>query len=107
MLALFCLSLVLAYVFLWLSVLATDDGLEHENGFTMVVAARQPFREGPTPANMAKLILMRQKIQTTNRKRRSPSQTTRKPARVYTISQSRQASPWHRFGKAFGAKQYH
>ncbi|KAJ6567188.1 hypothetical protein DFH09DRAFT_1363378 [Mycena vulgaris] len=101
-------AVVLVYMFMWLSVLAVDDGLDaHEAGFA-VVAARNPFREQGPPANMAKLILLRHKIQTTNRKRRSSSQA-RQPPRVCNISQSspRQPSPWLRFGKAFGRKQYH
>ncbi|KAJ7507437.1 hypothetical protein B0H11DRAFT_1967034 [Mycena galericulata] len=99
-------AVLLVYLFMWLSVLAVDDGLDaHEAGLA-VVAARNPFREQGPPANMAKLILLRHKIQTTNRKRRSPSQS-RQPPRVCSIAQSRQPSPWLRFGKAFGGKQYH
>ncbi|KAJ7122762.1 hypothetical protein C8R44DRAFT_621581 [Mycena epipterygia] len=108
---------------MWLSVLAVDEDA-HEVGLA-VVAARNPFREQGPPANMAKLILLRHKvsfrpcpgggwpyqpscqIQTTNRKRRSPSHA-RQPPRTCNQSLSRQASsPWMRFGKAFGGKQYH
>ncbi|KAF8211463.1 hypothetical protein K438DRAFT_1568372 [Mycena galopus ATCC 62051] len=89
---------------MWLSVLAADEGDCHEAGLA-VVAARNPFREKGPPANMAKLILLRHKIQTTNRKRRSPSQS-RQPQRACNQSLVRQ-SPWARFGKAFGGKQFH
>ncbi|KAJ7937362.1 hypothetical protein B0H13DRAFT_1945570 [Mycena leptocephala] len=104
----FLAAILLVYIFMWLSVLAVDEGLDaHEAGLA-VVAARNPFREQGPPANMAKLILLRHKIQTTNRKRRSSSQS-RQPPRACSISQSlsRQSSPWMRFGKAFGGKQYH
>ncbi|KAJ6516219.1 hypothetical protein C8R45DRAFT_920024 [Mycena sanguinolenta] len=97
-------AILLVYVFMWLSVLAVDEGLDSHEAGLAVVAARNPFREKGPPANMAKLILLRHKIQTTNRKRRSSSQT-RQPQRVY--NQSLRQSPWARFGKAFGAKQYH
>ncbi|KAJ7179437.1 hypothetical protein C8R46DRAFT_1211998 [Mycena filopes] len=101
-------ALVLVYAFMWLSVLTADEGLDaHEAGLA-VVAARNPFREQGPPANMAKLILLRHKIQTTNRKRRSPSQS-RQAVRACNIQalSRQQSSPWMRFGKAFGAKQYH
>ncbi|KAJ6539027.1 hypothetical protein B0H19DRAFT_960642 [Mycena capillaripes] len=64
-----CLAaIVLVYVFMWLSVLAVDEGLDaHEAGLAMV-AARNPFREQGPPANMAKLILLRHKV------RHDPSQ---------------------------------
>ncbi|KAJ7283475.1 hypothetical protein C8J57DRAFT_1709874 [Mycena rebaudengoi] len=100
-----CLAaIILVYLFMWLSVLAVDEGDSNEGGLA-VVAARNPFRDQGPPANMAKLILLRHKIQTTNRKRRSPSQG-RQPVRACSI-QSRPTSPWMRFGKAFGGKQYH
>ncbi|KAJ7228972.1 hypothetical protein GGX14DRAFT_616175 [Mycena pura] len=103
-----CLAAIfLVYVFMWLSVLA-EEGLDnHEKGLAMV-AARNPFQPQGPPANMAKLILLRQKIQTTNRRRRSPSQP-RQPLRACNINQShsRPPSPWLRLGKAFGQKQFH
>ncbi|KAJ7047687.1 hypothetical protein C8F04DRAFT_1386885 [Mycena alexandri] len=100
-------SLVLVWAFMWLSVLAADEGLDaHEAGLA-VVAARNPFREQGPPANMAKLILLRHKIQTTNRKRRpSQSRQSVRACNIQALSRQ-QSSPWTRFGKAFGAKQYH
>ncbi|KAK7061441.1 hypothetical protein R3P38DRAFT_2829520 [Favolaschia claudopus] len=97
-------AVLLIYVFMWLSVLAADEGLDvHETGLA-VVAARNPFRESGPPANMAKLILLRHKINT-NRKRRN-SQSRPPSQRVCNQSLIRQ-SPWARVGKAFGGKQFH
>ncbi|KAF9468915.1 hypothetical protein BDZ94DRAFT_1129821, partial [Collybia nuda] len=71
-------ALLFVYIFmpaLWLSITAGDESLDaHEAGLA-VVAARNPFRESGPPANMAKLILLRHKIQTNNRKRRNSSHT--------------------------------
>ncbi|KAJ7781579.1 hypothetical protein B0H16DRAFT_1710775 [Mycena metata] len=76
-------------------------------GLLSLLLVCNPFREQGPPANMAKLILLRHKIQTTNRKRR-PSQS-RQAVRACNIQalSRQQSSPWMRFGKAFGAKQYH
>ncbi|KAF8631169.1 hypothetical protein AX15_002508 [Amanita polypyramis BW_CC] len=83
-----------------------DENLDaHEAGFTFV-ASRNPFRDSGPPANMAKLILLRHKIQTSNRKRRSSSHT-RQLARPYNIVSMRPKSTWTRFGKAFGGMQFH
>ncbi|KAF8665665.1 hypothetical protein AX16_000118 [Volvariella volvacea WC 439] len=120
MLALMTLSSVAAIVFvyffmpaLWLSIMAFDDSLDaHETGITLV-AARNPVRETGPPANMAKLILLRHKIQTSNRRRRSASQTRRpaRSSRSYSISQSTPVRPhkssWMRFGRPFMGKQHH
>ncbi|KAH9482946.1 hypothetical protein JR316_0005046 [Psilocybe cubensis] len=112
MLALMALSSVAALLFvyifmpaLWMSIMSVDESLDaHESGLALV-ASRNPFRETGPPANMAKLILLRHKIQTSNRKRRSSS---RQPSRTYTIPTSRASKPvWIRFGKPFGGKQYH
>ncbi|KAF5322910.1 hypothetical protein D9619_001051 [Psilocybe cf. subviscida] len=113
MLALMALSSVAALLFvyifmpaLWLSIISVDESLDaHEAGLA-VVASRNPFRETGPPANMAKLILLRHKIQTSNRKRRSSSHS-RQASRNYTIPSTRTKSPWLRFGKPFGGKQYH
>ncbi|KAF9076525.1 hypothetical protein BDP27DRAFT_1210199 [Rhodocollybia butyracea] len=91
---------------LWSSIIALDDSLDAHESSLAVVAARNPFRESGPPANMAKLILLRHKIQTTNRKRRSTSHS-RQASRAYSIPQQRPAkAPWLRFGKSFG-KQYY
>ncbi|KAG6919283.1 hypothetical protein DXG01_007415 [Tephrocybe rancida] len=83
--------------------MASDDSLDtHEAGLA-VVASRNPFRESGPPANMAKLILLRHKIQTTNRKRRSSSHT-RQTSRS---APARSKSPWMRFGRPFSGKAYH
>ncbi|KAF9482018.1 hypothetical protein BDN70DRAFT_875659 [Pholiota conissans] len=112
MLALMTLSslaaLLFVYIFmpaLWHSIIAVDEDA-HEVGLA-VVASRNPFRETGPPANMAKLILLRHKIQTSNRKRRSSSQSRQVP-RTYSIPLSnRPKASWIRFGRPFGGKQYH
>ncbi|KAF8076059.1 hypothetical protein FPV67DRAFT_1776658 [Lyophyllum atratum] len=110
MLALMMLSsiaaLLFVYIFmpaLWLSLMAVDECLDaHEAGLA-VVASRNPFRDNGPPANMAKLILLRHKIQTNNRKRRSSSHT-RQASRS---TPARSKVPWMRFGRPFGGKSYH
>jgi len=114
MLALMALSsiaaLLFVYIFmpaLWASIMAVDEALDaHEAGLA-VVASRNPFRETGPPANMAKLILLRHKIQTSNRKRRSSSQTRQAPRTYAIVSSTRPKASWMRFGKPFGGKQYH
>ncbi|KAJ3810082.1 hypothetical protein EV368DRAFT_77991 [Lentinula lateritia] len=106
----FLIALLLIYVgagpHVLASILALDDSLDaHESGLA-VVAARNPFRDSGPPANMAKLILLRHKIQTTGRKRRSTSHT-RQISRPYTIAQPRPAkAPWLRFGRSAGKQFY-
>ncbi|KAK0231115.1 hypothetical protein IW262DRAFT_1342285 [Armillaria fumosa] len=99
--------LLFIYLFmpsLWLAILAVDESFDvHQSGLT-AVAARNPFRESGPPANMAKLILLRHKIQTSNRKRRSASQT-RQTSRSYSIP-IRPKPSWIRFRRPFGGKQH-
>ncbi|KAF5364314.1 hypothetical protein D9756_000775 [Leucocoprinus leucothites] len=93
---------------LWLHLISVDDSLDpHEAGRTLV-ASRNPFRETGPPANMAKLILLRHKIQTNNRRRRSSSHSRQVPRTFnHNNNASRAKAPWMRIGKALGAKQYH
>ncbi|KAM6495649.1 hypothetical protein JOM56_008355 [Amanita muscaria] len=102
-------ALVFVHLFLpvlWRSLVVVDETLDaHEAGLALV-ASRNPFRETGPPANMAKLILLRHKIQTGNRKRRSSSHV-RQPPRPYNISTTRPKTPWVRFGKSFGGMQFH
>ncbi|KAF8803774.1 hypothetical protein BYT27DRAFT_7195114 [Phlegmacium glaucopus] len=114
MLALMALSslaaLLFVYIFmpgLWLSIMSVDESLDaHESGLALV-ALQNPFRETGPPANMAKLILLRHKIQTSNRKRRSASHPRQAP-RTYSIpSRSNPKTSWMRFGKPLGGKQHH
>ncbi|KAF8225424.1 hypothetical protein L208DRAFT_1408505 [Tricholoma matsutake] len=99
-------AILFVYIFmpaLWLSIMAVDESLDaHEAGLA-VVASKNPFRESGPPANMAKLILLRHKIQTTNRRRRSSSQT-RQTSRIIS---PRPKAPWPRFGRSFGGKQHY
>ncbi|KAK7470979.1 hypothetical protein VKT23_002393 [Stygiomarasmius scandens] len=97
----------LLFVAVWLSIISVDDSLDaHESGLA-VVASRNPFRESGPPANMAKLILLRHKIQTSNRRRRSSShsrQTPRQTARNFSIPPPRPSrAPWLRLGRPFGS----
>ncbi|KAJ3837166.1 hypothetical protein F5878DRAFT_539894 [Lentinula raphanica] len=86
--------------------MALDDSLDAHESSLAAVAARNPFRESGPPANMAKLILLRHKIQTTTRKRRSASHS-RQASRTYIISQPRPAkAPWLRFGRSVGKQFY-
>ncbi|KAJ4472161.1 hypothetical protein J3R30DRAFT_3523745 [Lentinula aciculospora] len=106
----FLVALLLIYVGAGPSVLASimalDDSLDAHQSSLAIVAARNPFRESGPPANMAKLILLRHKIQTTSRRRRNSSHTRQVP-RTYTIAQPRPAkAPWLRFGRSVG-KQFH
>ncbi|KAJ3734423.1 hypothetical protein DFJ43DRAFT_1062591 [Lentinula guzmanii] len=88
------------------SIMALDDSLDAHESSLAAVAARNPFRDSGPPANMAKLILLRHKIQTTSRKRKS-STHTRQVSRTYTIAQPRPAkAPWLRFGRSVGKQFY-
>ncbi|KAH7914377.1 hypothetical protein BJ138DRAFT_1170606 [Hygrophoropsis aurantiaca] len=88
------------------SIMAGDDTLDaHESGLALV-ATRNPFRESGPPACMAKLIMLRHKMQTSTRKRRSPA-SARQSSRNFSIIQpSRPRASWVRFGRAFG-NQHH
>ncbi|KAJ7067995.1 hypothetical protein C8F01DRAFT_1116490 [Mycena amicta] len=97
-------AILLSLLLVYLSILAADD-VDDTHARTLV-AARNPFRETAEPANMAKLIMLRQKIQTTTRRRRSPSHA-RPPLRPLNQNLHRKPSPWTRLSKAFRPKQYH
>ncbi|KII95920.1 hypothetical protein PLICRDRAFT_97874 [Plicaturopsis crispa FD-325 SS-3] len=85
--------------------MAVDDALDaHESG-KAVVASRNPFRETGPPACMAKLIMLRHKMDQSNaRKHRRGSNQARQVSRPYNFTSARPR--WMRFGKPFG-KQYH
>ncbi|ESK93726.1 hypothetical protein Moror_1424 [Moniliophthora roreri MCA 2997] len=103
-------ALVFVYLFmpaLWRSITAADDCDAHESSLALV-AARNPFRETGPPANMAKLILLRHKIQNANRKRRNSS-VMRQSSRPYIATPTSRPSkaPWLRIGRPFVGKQHH
>ncbi|KAF7301530.1 hypothetical protein MIND_00718500 [Mycena indigotica] len=98
-------AIIFSLLLVYLSILAADDVDAHDQSPTLV-ASRNPFRENAPPANMAKLLMMRQKIQTTNRRRRSPS-NSRPPLRPLNQNLPRKPSPWTRISKAFRNKQYY
>ncbi|KAG2051312.1 hypothetical protein BDR06DRAFT_916636 [Suillus hirtellus] len=87
------------------SIMAGDDLLDaHESGLALV-ASRNPFKESGPPACMAKLIMLRHKIQTGTRKRRSPT-LSRQSRNIALIQPTRPRASWVRFGRNFG-HQYH
>ncbi|KAL9712556.1 hypothetical protein Ac2012v2_003793 [Leucoagaricus gongylophorus] len=103
-------ALLLVYIIfpaLWLHLVSVDDSLDPHHTAQTLVASRNPFRETGPPANMAKLILLRHKIQTSNRRRRSFSHSRQASRTFNNHSTSEIKAPWMRTGKASGAKQYH
>ncbi|OAX43054.1 hypothetical protein K503DRAFT_681959 [Rhizopogon vinicolor AM-OR11-026] len=87
------------------SIMAGDDMLDaHEAGLALV-AFRNPVRETGPPACMAKLIMLRHKIQTSTRKRRSPT-PVRQSRNFALLQPTRPRASWVRFGRNFG-NQYH
>ncbi|KAF7776300.1 hypothetical protein Agabi119p4_4693 [Agaricus bisporus var. burnettii] len=112
----FLTSIFIVYYLLpaiWLHIISVDDSVDaHQAGVTLV-ASRNPFRESGPPANMAKLILLRHKIQTVNKRRRSSS-PSRSPSHSRQVSRTfisnnanRGKAPWIRVSKGLGAKQSH
>ncbi|KAI0796595.1 hypothetical protein C8Q75DRAFT_802282 [Abortiporus biennis] len=87
--------------------MAGDDLDAHEAGLALV-ASRAPIRETGPPACMAKLIMLRHKINQVNTRRRCSSNHARQAAFTFTVPQIRQPrnASWGRFGRARG-KQYH
>ncbi|KAI0660905.1 hypothetical protein C8Q70DRAFT_1052726 [Cubamyces menziesii] len=67
-----------------------------------------PFRESGPPACMAKLIMLRHKIQQDNTKRRNSMNHARRAARTFNVSPARTSRnvPWVRFGRAYGKQNY-
>ncbi|EIW82498.1 hypothetical protein CONPUDRAFT_103737 [Coniophora puteana RWD-64-598 SS2] len=87
------------------SIIAGDDTLDaHESGLALV-ASRNPFRETGPPVCMAKLIMLRHKMQTSTRKRKSPAQPRHPRSFVAQPTRSRQRDTWVRFGRI--GNQYH
>ncbi|KAN0097759.1 hypothetical protein V8E55_002205 [Tylopilus felleus] len=88
------------------SIMEGNDALDaHEAGLALV-ASRNPVRESGPPACMAKLIMLRHKIQTSARKRRSP--TAARQSRNFALIQPARPRPtWVRFSRPFAGKQNH
>ncbi|KAI0677469.1 hypothetical protein C8Q78DRAFT_1002854 [Trametes maxima] len=102
------LLLCLCFPSVWLSITGGDDFFDaHEAGLA-VVASRTPFRETGPPACMAKLIMLRHKIQQDNTKRRNTNSQARRAARTFNVSPARSSRnvPWVRFGRACGKQNY-
>ncbi|KAF9534983.1 hypothetical protein CPB83DRAFT_843281 [Crepidotus variabilis] len=107
-------ALLFVYVFmpaLWASIMALDDSLDRHEAGIALVASRNPFRETGPPANMAKLILLRHKIQTNNRRRSRSNSQSRQGARTVNLTPSsptnRSKATWIRLGRPFAGKQTH
>ncbi|PCH41250.1 hypothetical protein WOLCODRAFT_137270 [Wolfiporia cocos MD-104 SS10] len=115
MLPMFFLSLIGSLVLccllcpsIWYSITGGDEMLDaHEAGLALV-AARTPFRETGPPACMAKLIMMRHKINQDKSRRRKSISRARQAPHSYSIPSVRQSRevPWVRWGRMRG-KQYY
>ncbi|KAF8485292.1 hypothetical protein DFH94DRAFT_270350 [Russula ochroleuca] len=92
----------------WSALMASDDPSDpHELG--LVVASRNPFRESGPPACMAKLIMMRHKLNQANSRRRGRTTSTaqRTTPRQFVLPTPRQrAVPWIRISKHFGLQHH-
>ncbi|KAI9574988.1 hypothetical protein HD554DRAFT_137806 [Boletus coccyginus] len=100
MLATFLISFLSAFLLLCLfspavrkSITEGSDSLDaHEAGLALV-ASRNPVRESGPPACMAKLIMLRHKMQTSARRRRSP--TSARHSRGFALIQpARPRTTW-------------
>ncbi|KAH8830556.1 hypothetical protein DL96DRAFT_1593435 [Flagelloscypha sp. PMI_526] len=90
---------------LWLSLTHGYHSSLPRNRTAELVAARNPYRESGPPENMARLILLRQKMQASSRRRRNSTRaTSRPPARILSKTPFRQSTPWLRIPRPF-AKQ--
>ncbi|KAF7978297.1 hypothetical protein HWV62_889 [Athelia sp. TMB] len=86
--------------------LAVDDSLDAHEASMALVALRKPFRESGPPQNMAQLIMLRHKIQSSPRRRKSVSHM-RQSSRSFSITPTRpRASQWMRFRKTFGSQHH-
>ncbi|KAI0352876.1 hypothetical protein OH77DRAFT_1484637 [Trametes cingulata] len=98
----------LCFPSVWASITGGDEFLDaHEAGLA-VVASRTPFRESGPPACMAKLIMLRHKIQQDNTKRRNNHSQARRASRTFNVSPARSSRNvnWARFGRAYGKQNY-
>ncbi|KIN95694.1 hypothetical protein M404DRAFT_1007296 [Pisolithus tinctorius Marx 270] len=86
------------------SLIAGDDTLDAHEAGIVFVASRNPIRETGPPACMAKLIMLRHKMQTSTRKRRTP---VRQPRNFALNQHPRPRASWVRLGRPFGGKNYH
>lgn len=91
----------------WFALMATDEPSDPRE-LGLVVASRNPFRESGPPACMAKLIMMRHKLNQANTRRRRTSATAPRTApRQFALPAPRQrAAPWIRMPKHFGLQHH-
>jgi len=114
MLAMFLVSLVAALVLccllfpsMW-ATMACDEILDaHEAGLALV-STRNPIRQTGPPVCMAKLIMLRHKINQVNSKRRCNTSHARQAVFTYNIAPARppRNGPW-RFGRAHGKQSFY
>ncbi|TDL29816.1 hypothetical protein BD410DRAFT_780308 [Rickenella mellea] len=87
----------------WTALMAGDD-YEHE-GLSDInrVASRNPFRENAPPACMAKLIMLRHKINQNGQRKRKPGHQrhSRSSSRAPNQPPRQRPLPWARLGKHF------
>ncbi|KAI0750886.1 hypothetical protein C8Q80DRAFT_1154417 [Daedaleopsis nitida] len=99
----------LCFPSVWASITGGDEFLDaHEAGLA-VVASRTPFRESGPPACMAKLIMLRHKLQQDNTRRSKGNAQARRASRTFNVSPSRPPRnvPWGvRMGRGFGKQNY-
>ncbi|KAH9970865.1 hypothetical protein BGW80DRAFT_1175414 [Lactifluus volemus] len=83
----------------WFAFMAIDKSSDvRELG--LVVASRNPFRESGPPACMAKLIMMRHKLNQTNTRRRRTNTAAQRTPRQFTLPTTRpRPAPWIRIPK--------
>ncbi|KAI0347400.1 hypothetical protein BDW22DRAFT_1425433 [Trametopsis cervina] len=90
----------------WAS-MAGDELLDaHEAGLTLV-SSRNPIRETGPPACMAKLIMLRHKINQVNSRRRCSVSTPRQSSFVFNVSPARPPRNAWRFGRSHGKQSYY
>ncbi|RPD81024.1 hypothetical protein L226DRAFT_127120 [Lentinus tigrinus ALCF2SS1-7] len=103
------LLLCLCFPSVWASITGGDEFLDaHEAGLA-VVASRTPFRESGPPACMAKLIMLRYKLQQDNTRRQKSHGHARRASRTFNVSPARppRTVPWGvRMGRGYGKQNY-
>ncbi|KDQ64942.1 hypothetical protein JAAARDRAFT_243336 [Jaapia argillacea MUCL 33604] len=117
MLSVLLLSFISAFILccilfpsVWASITALDENFDgHESGM-LRVSSRNPFRETSDPVNMAKLIMLRHKMNQCNtRKRRTVSVSyTRQASRCSSPARSGRSpkTTWMRLGRARGRQSH-
>ncbi|KAI0091905.1 hypothetical protein BDY19DRAFT_884829 [Irpex rosettiformis] len=90
----------------WASMTGDELLDAHEAGL-MLVSTRNPVRETGPPACMAKLIMLRHKINQVNSRRRCNNSHARQSTVVFNVSPARPPRNAWRFGRSHGKQSYH